>query len=65
MRSEELRNWIVVLMAWPVLLFFSLRQDPLIQVVGLRGNIFLLPFIVFGARLTGDDIYKLALWLSL
>ena len=64
MRSEELRNWIFILMAWPVLLFFSLRQDPLIQVVGLRGNIFLIPFILLGARLTGDDIYKLALWLS-
>lgn len=64
MRSEELRNWIFVLMAWPVLLFFSLRQDALIQIVGLRGNIFLIPFIIFGARLTGDDIYKLALWLS-
>lgn len=64
MRSEELRNWIFVLMAWPVLLFFSMRQDPLIQIVGLRGNIFLIPFILFGARLTGDDIYKLALWLS-
>jgi hypothetical protein len=64
-RSEELRVWIFVLAAWPVLLFFSLQQDPLIQVVGLRGNIFLLPFIIFGARLTGDDIYKLALWLSI
>ncbi len=63
-RSEDLRNWIVVLIAWPILLFFSLKQDPLIQVVGLRGNIFLLPFIVLGARLTGDDVYKLALWLS-
>ena len=65
LRSQELRNWIFVLMAWPILLFFSLRQDPLIQIVGLRGNIFLLPFIIFGARLTGDDVYKLALWLSL
>lgn len=64
MRSEGLRNWIFVLMAWPILLFFSLRQDALIQIVGLRGNIFLIPFIIFGARLTGDDIYKLALWLS-
>jgi hypothetical protein len=64
LRSEELRNWIFVLMAWPILLFFSLRQDALIQIVGLRGNIFLIPFIIFGARLTGDDIYKLALWLS-
>lgn len=64
-RSEELRNWIFVLIAWPVLLFFSLRQDVLIQVVGLRGNIFLIPFIILGARLTGDDVYKLALWLSI
>lgn len=63
-RSEDLRNWIFVLIAWPVLLFFSLRQDPIIQVVGLRGNIFLIPFMILGARLTGDDIYKLALWLS-
>ena len=63
-RSDELRSWILVLVAWPILLFFSLRQDPLIQIVGLRGNIFLLPFIIFGARLTGDDVYKLALWLS-
>ncbi|HZB25942.1 MAG TPA: hypothetical protein VE379_07410, partial [Vicinamibacterales bacterium] len=65
LRSDELRSWIFVLIAWPVLLFFSLRQDPLIQIVGLRGNVFLLPFIVFGARLTADDVYKLALWLSL
>ena len=65
LRSDELRSWIFVLVAWPVLLFFSMRQDPLIQIVGLRGNVFLLPFIVFGARLTGDDVYKLALWLSL
>jgi hypothetical protein len=64
-RSGDLRNWIFILMTWPVLLFFSMQQDPLIQVVGLRGNIFLIPFILFGARLTGDDIYKLALWLSL
>jgi hypothetical protein len=63
-RSEELRNWTFVLIAWPVLMFFSMRQDPLIQIVGLRGNIFLIPFIIFGARLTGDDVYKLALWLS-
>ena len=32
--------------------------------VGLRGNVFLIPFILLGARSTGDDIYKLALWLS-
>ncbi|MGH9311082.1 MAG: hypothetical protein ACRD1U_17020 [Vicinamibacterales bacterium] len=63
-RAEELRTWMIVLMAWPVLLFFVPWQDPLIQLVGLRGSIFLLPFLILGARLTGDDVYKLALWLS-
>jgi hypothetical protein len=64
-RSQELQTWLLILIAWPILLFFSFRQDPLIQIVGLRGNIFLIPFILLGARLTGDDVYKLALWLSL
>ena len=63
-RSEDIRNWLIVLIAWPVLLFAMPWQDPLIQLVGLRGSIFLLPFILFGARLTGDDVYKLALWFS-
>ena len=63
-RSGDLRNWVIVLMAWPVLLFMMLWQDPLIQLVGLRGAIFMLPFLLLGARLTGDDIYKLGLWLS-
>lgn len=64
-RSEDLRNWLTVLMAWPILLFAVPWQDPLIQLVGLRGSIFLLPFMLLGARLTGDDVYKLALWLSI
>jgi len=64
MRAEDIRNWLIVLIAWPVLLFAMPWQDPLIQLVGLRGSIFLLPFILFGARLTGDDVYKLALWFS-
>lgn len=63
-RSDDIRNWLIVLMAWPLILFAMPWQDPLIQLVGLRGSIFLLPFLLLGARLTGDDIYKLALWLS-
>jgi hypothetical protein len=64
LRSEDLRNWIIVLVAWPVALFAIPWQDPLIQLVGLRGSVFMLPFLLLGARLTGDDVYKLALWLS-
>ena len=63
-RAEDVRNWLIVLIAWPVMLFAMLWQDPLIQLVGLRGCIFLLPFVLLGARLTGDDVYKLGLWFS-
>jgi hypothetical protein len=64
MRSEAVRNWLTVLIAWPMLLFVMPWQDPLIQLVGLRGSIFLLPFILLGSRLTGDDVYKLGLWFA-
>ena len=64
LRSEDVKNWLVVLIGWPALLFLMPWQDPLIQVVGLRGSVFLLPFLLLGTRLTGDDVYKLALWLS-
>lgn len=63
-RADEVRSWLLLLMAWPVVLFAMPWQDPLIQLVGLRGSIFLLPFLLLGARLTADDVYKLALWLS-
>jgi hypothetical protein len=64
-RSEALRSWVIVLSAWPALLFAIPMQDPVIQLVGLRASVFLLPFLLLGARLTGDDVYKLALWLSI
>jgi hypothetical protein len=64
MRSEDVRTWLTVLIAWPMFLFAMPWQDPLIQLVGLRGSIFLLPFVLLGSRLTGDDVYKLGLWFA-
>ena len=64
LRSRELTTWVVVLVGWPALLFFVPRQDMLIQLVGLRGTVFLLPFLLLGARLTSEDLYKLGLWFS-
>jgi len=63
-RVEKLKPWLELLIAWPILIFFLPLQDWLVQFVGLRGSIFLLPFILFGARLDGDDRYRLALWLA-
>jgi hypothetical protein len=61
LRAHDLRLWIVVLIAWPTLLFFVFPTDtPLVELVGLRANIFMLPFLFLGARLDSDDLFWLA-----
>jgi hypothetical protein len=60
-RLYDLRVWLILLVGWPTLLFLLYRtDDPLIELVGLRSNIFLLPFLLLGARLRGSDIRYLA-----
>jgi hypothetical protein len=60
-RIHELRLWLVVLIGWPTLLFFLFPTDsPLVELVGLRANVFLLPFLLLGTRLTDDDLFWLA-----
>ena len=62
MRVHDLRLWMVALMAWPVLLFIvSPGPEPLVELVGLRANIFLLPFLLLGARLSNEDIGQMAI----
>lgn len=63
-RVAPLRMWLEFLIVWPLLLFLVPIQDWLIQFVGLRGSIFLLPFIFLGARLDGADRHRLALWIA-
>jgi len=66
-RSEDarrLKHWVLLLILWPIILFFVPLQDPLIQVVGLRGNIFFLPMILLGAHLTREKLYPLALGMA-
>jgi hypothetical protein len=63
-RIGALGRWIAVLIIWPTLLLLVPAQDFLIQLVGLRGNALLLPFILFGATLDGTERYRLALWLA-
>lgn len=60
-RALDLRLWLVLLVAWPTLLFFAFPSDtPLVELVGLRANVFLLPFLLLGTRLSTDDLYWLA-----
>src|SRR5947209_13021646 len=60
-RTQLLGIWVGVLVAWPFLLFFVPAQDYAVQLVGLRGNIFLLPFLLLGARLKDGEVRRLAL----
>jgi hypothetical protein len=64
LRLDEIRMWLVALVGWPVVLFFVPRQDILVELVGLRGNVFMLPCLLIGARLSRDEIYQLALWIA-
>jgi hypothetical protein len=64
-RSRQLlRIWVGLLVAWPAILFFVPVQSYAVQFVGLRGNVFLLPFLLLGSRLRDDEVYRLALWLG-
>jgi hypothetical protein len=63
-RLSALRSWVLVLVLWPLLLFVLPVQDLLVQLVGLRGSILILGFLLLGARMNGEDYYQLALWLA-
>ena len=56
-----LRLWMMLLIAWPTILLLVPWQDPLIQIVGLRGNAFLLPFLLLGGELDDQRARALAM----
>ncbi|GJG86385.1 hypothetical protein tb265_15660 [Gemmatimonadetes bacterium T265] len=60
--SKGTRLWTIALAAWPVLLMAVPTQEPLVQLVGLRAAVLVLPFMLLGGRLTSRDVYRLALW---
>ncbi len=61
LRVRNLWRWVIALGAWPMLLFLIPIQDPLIQLVGLRGAVFFLPIILLGGLITDEDLHILAL----
>jgi hypothetical protein len=62
LKTRKLKLWVVFLMSWPAFLLLIPIQDIMVELVGLRGSIFLLPFLLIGSRLEEDEIYKIALW---
>lgn len=64
-QHHGLRMWVVVLAAWPTfLLALSPGNAPLVELVGWRANVFLLPFLLLGARMSRDDLYDLTKMLA-
>ncbi|HEX2190671.1 MAG TPA: hypothetical protein VHG51_17305 [Longimicrobiaceae bacterium] len=63
-RIQPIRNWLVLLAGWPFLLLLLPLQDPMVQMVGLRAHVYFLPFLLLGARLDREDLYRLALVLA-
>jgi len=62
--GRQLKHWTLLLVALPIILFFVPVQDYMIQLVGLRGNAFLLGFLMLGASLTELDISEIGLGMS-
>jgi hypothetical protein len=62
--QQQLKRWVWALLGWAGVMFLVPMQHPLIQLVGLRGNAFLIPFLVVGSRLERKDAIHLGLWLS-
>jgi len=62
--ERSLKIWVAFLILWPTILFFIPVQDYMVQLVGLRGNVFMIPFLLLGVALDKKDIYKIAMWLG-
>src|SRR6266516_2314854 len=63
-RSLSLQPWVALLMGWPLLMFFVPTQDWAIQLVGLRGALFFVPFLLIGARMGEEDFTTLAMGMA-
>jgi hypothetical protein len=59
-KLRPLVPWSVALIAWPAMLLLVPGQDPLIRLVGLRGQTFFVPLLLIGASLSASDFTRIA-----
>src|ERR1700728_2597656 len=64
-KIRRIMAWVLALAAWPLLMMLIPIQPFLIQLVGLRGQIFFLPFILVGAMLDDREMRKIAAGLAI
>jgi len=62
--NPAMKLWLTLLIGWPLLLLFLPFQPFLVSIVGLRGNMFLLPLLLLGSRFRSIDLYRLAMGLA-
>jgi len=60
-----LKCWTLALITWPTVLFFFLPGDVLVELVGWRANVFVLPFLLIGAQLDDDAVYNIAVVMAI
>jgi hypothetical protein len=58
-KLRRIMPWVAALAAWPLLLLLVPTQAFLVQLVGLRGQVFFLPFLAAGAMMESDDVRKI------
>jgi hypothetical protein len=63
--NPSLNMWMYILMGWPLLMVIMPFQPLLVSIVGLRGNMFLLPAVFLGTRLRDEDLRPLAFGLAI
>src|SRR5512132_1122277 len=63
-RLDEIRMWLYLMIGWPLVLFLAPTQDVLVELVGLRGNVFMLPCLLIGARLRRADLGTVGQWFA-
>jgi hypothetical protein len=59
-RSELVRLWTALLIIWPILMVLMPFQPLLISLVGLRGNVFLIPMLLLGSKLKQRDLLEVS-----
>jgi hypothetical protein len=64
-KMRRLMPWVLALAGWPLLVMLMPLQPFLIQLVGLRGQIFFVPFILVGAMLDANEMRKIAIGIAI
>jgi hypothetical protein len=63
-RLHAIQLWVILLMAWPVLLVALPFQTLLISLVGLRGAILFIPILLLGSRMKEKDLIELSIGIA-